>query len=300
MAEFGQAGARGGQLRPGRPAAGAHARRVDLGRGAGAQLPRARALRAGAVKPSPILTGLKTYPFVRLTDAKRELVARGVEVVDFGIGEPREDTAPFIREALAASLDAAVDLPARRGAAGAARGGRRLDRAPLRADARPGHRGPPHARLQGGDLPPRAGRRRRLRGRHRRPATRSPSAAPRSPASRCSSSRWRPSAASCPTSTPSTPPPGTARRSCGSTTRTTRPPRARRSSSTSARREIAREHDFVRRLRRGLLGDLLRRRAAGLGARGRRPPQRRSRSTRSPSARRCPATAPASWPATPR
>ena len=56
------------------------------------------------MKPSPILTGLKTYPFVRLTDAKRELVASGVDVVDFGIGEPREDTAPFIRERLVASL----------------------------------------------------------------------------------------------------------------------------------------------------------------------------------------------------
>jgi acetylornithine aminotransferase len=56
------------------------------------------------MKPSPILTGLKTYPFVRLTEAKRDLLARGVEVVDFGIGEPREDTAPFIRETLAASL----------------------------------------------------------------------------------------------------------------------------------------------------------------------------------------------------
>jgi succinyldiaminopimelate transaminase len=56
------------------------------------------------VKPSPILSGLKTYPFVRLTEAKRGLVARGIEVVDFGIGEPREDTAPFIRERLAASL----------------------------------------------------------------------------------------------------------------------------------------------------------------------------------------------------
>ena len=56
------------------------------------------------MKPSPILTGLRTYPFVRLTDAKRDLLARGVEVIDFGIGEPQEDTAPFIREALAASL----------------------------------------------------------------------------------------------------------------------------------------------------------------------------------------------------
>jgi acetylornithine aminotransferase len=63
------------------------------------------------MKPSPILTGLKTYPFVRLTDAKRELVARGIDVVDFGIGEPREDTAPFIRDALAAALEPKSTYP---------------------------------------------------------------------------------------------------------------------------------------------------------------------------------------------
>ena len=49
----------------------------------------------------------------------------------------------------------------------------------------------------------------------RRPPTRSTSAAPRSPARSCSSCRWRPSAASCPTSTPSTPPPGSASACCG-------------------------------------------------------------------------------------
>jgi succinyldiaminopimelate transaminase len=63
------------------------------------------------VKLSPILTGLKTYPFVRLTDAKRELLARGVEVVDFGIGEPREDTPPFIREAVAGALQPKSTYP---------------------------------------------------------------------------------------------------------------------------------------------------------------------------------------------
>jgi succinyldiaminopimelate transaminase len=63
------------------------------------------------VKPSPVLTGLKAYPFVRLTDAKRELVARRIEVVDFGIGEPREDTPPFIREALAAALEPKSTYP---------------------------------------------------------------------------------------------------------------------------------------------------------------------------------------------
>jgi acetylornithine aminotransferase len=63
------------------------------------------------VKPSPILAGLKTYPFVRLTDAKRELLARRVEVVDFGIGEPREDTPRFIREAVAGALQPKSTYP---------------------------------------------------------------------------------------------------------------------------------------------------------------------------------------------
>jgi acetylornithine aminotransferase len=47
-----------------------------------------------------VLTGLREYPFVRLTDAAAALAAQGVEVVNFGIGEPREETPAFIREAL--------------------------------------------------------------------------------------------------------------------------------------------------------------------------------------------------------
>ena len=54
---------------------------------------------------SPVLTGLRTYPFVRLTDARQRLAAAGVPVIDFGIGEPREETPAFIREALARSID---------------------------------------------------------------------------------------------------------------------------------------------------------------------------------------------------
>jgi acetylornithine aminotransferase len=57
------------------------------------------------VRVSPVLDGLRTYPFVRLTDAKRELTARGVPVIDFGIGEPREETPAFIRRALADAIE---------------------------------------------------------------------------------------------------------------------------------------------------------------------------------------------------
>jgi len=56
------------------------------------------------IRPSPVLEGLATYPFVRLTEAKRRLLAAGVDVIDFGIGEPREETPAFIRAALAESV----------------------------------------------------------------------------------------------------------------------------------------------------------------------------------------------------
>jgi acetylornithine aminotransferase len=52
------------------------------------------------VRLNPVLENLRTYPFVRLTQARRDLEAQGVDVIDFGIGEPREETPPFIRRAL--------------------------------------------------------------------------------------------------------------------------------------------------------------------------------------------------------
>jgi succinyldiaminopimelate transaminase len=56
------------------------------------------------VRLNPVLESLGTYPFVRLDEAKRAAAARGIELIDFGIGEPREETPEFIRRALAASL----------------------------------------------------------------------------------------------------------------------------------------------------------------------------------------------------
>jgi len=53
---------------------------------------------------SPVLEQLGTYPFVRLEQAKREAASRGLEVLDFGVGDPREVAPPAVREALAASL----------------------------------------------------------------------------------------------------------------------------------------------------------------------------------------------------
>ena len=56
------------------------------------------------MKPAPILQSLAAYPFTRLTEAKRRVAEQGVTLIDFGIGEPREETPAFIREALAAGI----------------------------------------------------------------------------------------------------------------------------------------------------------------------------------------------------
>jgi succinyldiaminopimelate transaminase len=60
---------------------------------------------------APAFTGLETYPFVRLAHAKRRLLAAGVDLIDFGIGEPREETPEFIRDALVAGLDPLSTYP---------------------------------------------------------------------------------------------------------------------------------------------------------------------------------------------
>jgi succinyldiaminopimelate transaminase len=57
-----------------------------------------------AVRISPTLTGMASYPFVRLEDARRRLAADGVDVIDFGKGDPNEPTDPIIRQALVDSL----------------------------------------------------------------------------------------------------------------------------------------------------------------------------------------------------
>jgi succinyldiaminopimelate transaminase len=49
---------------------------------------------------NPTLAEMATYPFVRLDEARRRLVAEGVEVIDFGKGDPNEPTDPMIRQAL--------------------------------------------------------------------------------------------------------------------------------------------------------------------------------------------------------
>jgi acetylornithine aminotransferase len=49
---------------------------------------------------SPVLVDLAQYPFTRLDEWKADARSRGIELIDFGMGDPREVTPPFIREAL--------------------------------------------------------------------------------------------------------------------------------------------------------------------------------------------------------
>ncbi|HSO01595.1 MAG TPA: aminotransferase class I/II-fold pyridoxal phosphate-dependent enzyme [Gaiellaceae bacterium] len=61
---------------------------------------------------SPILERQSTYPFVRLNDAARRVEASGIDVIDFGMGDPREPTDPLIRQALVDGLRDRMGYPA--------------------------------------------------------------------------------------------------------------------------------------------------------------------------------------------
>jgi succinyldiaminopimelate transaminase len=63
------------------------------------------------VQLSTVLTATGTYPFVRLEEAKRRLAAEGVELIDFGKGDPREETDPLIRRALVESVEPLSSYP---------------------------------------------------------------------------------------------------------------------------------------------------------------------------------------------
>jgi acetylornithine aminotransferase len=60
---------------------------------------------------SPVLASLQTYPFVRLDEAKAAARSRGVELIDFGMGDPIEPTPAFIQRALADALPATGGYP---------------------------------------------------------------------------------------------------------------------------------------------------------------------------------------------
>ena len=61
---------------------------------------------------SPTLTAQATYPFVRLNEAAAARRAEGLEVIDLGMGDPREPTDPAILQALRDGVRERMGYPA--------------------------------------------------------------------------------------------------------------------------------------------------------------------------------------------
>jgi succinyldiaminopimelate transaminase len=53
---------------------------------------------------SPGLRDVEPYPFEELDRRKRAAVEAGIELIDFGVGDPRDETPEFIRDALKAAV----------------------------------------------------------------------------------------------------------------------------------------------------------------------------------------------------
>ena len=64
---------------------------------------------------NPVLTEMAVYPFTRLEEERRRLMAAGVDVIDFGKGDPNEPTDPLIRQALVEALPERAPYPLAQG-----------------------------------------------------------------------------------------------------------------------------------------------------------------------------------------
>ena len=64
---------------------------------------------------NPVLTEMAVYPFTRLEEERQRLLAAGVEVIDFGKGDPNEPTDPIIRRALVDALPERAPYPLAQG-----------------------------------------------------------------------------------------------------------------------------------------------------------------------------------------
>ncbi|MGF1473191.1 MAG: succinyldiaminopimelate transaminase [Rubrobacteraceae bacterium] len=60
---------------------------------------------------NPVLENGGEYPLLKMDERRRELEDRGAELFDFGTGDPREPTAPRIRQALADSIPETSQYP---------------------------------------------------------------------------------------------------------------------------------------------------------------------------------------------
>jgi succinyldiaminopimelate transaminase len=64
---------------------------------------------------NPVLSEMAVYPFTRLEEERRRLLAAGVDVIDFGKGDPNEPTDPMIRRALVDALPERAPYPLAQG-----------------------------------------------------------------------------------------------------------------------------------------------------------------------------------------
>jgi succinyldiaminopimelate transaminase len=60
---------------------------------------------------SPGIRSAEPYPFEALDRRRAAALAAGRELIDFGVGDPREETPAFIREALASAVEATSSYP---------------------------------------------------------------------------------------------------------------------------------------------------------------------------------------------
>ena len=60
---------------------------------------------------NPVLTRLGDYPIAAVHEKVAELRGRGRRVIDFSIGDPREPTPPFIRQALVDAVPVSSQYP---------------------------------------------------------------------------------------------------------------------------------------------------------------------------------------------
>ena len=64
---------------------------------------------------NPVLAEMAVYPFTRLEEERRRLLAAGMDVIDFGKGDPNEPTDPMIRRALVEALPERAPYPLAQG-----------------------------------------------------------------------------------------------------------------------------------------------------------------------------------------
>lgn len=63
------------------------------------------------MRTNPVLDQLGAYPITEIQDTARRMRAAGERLIDFSIGDPREPTPPFIREALREAVPEVTQYP---------------------------------------------------------------------------------------------------------------------------------------------------------------------------------------------